>query len=125
MRRSTVILLLAAALVSTVAAQQRKRIAVLDFDYATVRSEASSIFGTDRDLGKGIADLIVEKLVNGNSYSVIERKAIDKILAEQNFSNSDRADAAFLAWTRSSSEASPSLAATTRTRGSTAARCRT
>ena len=27
------------------------------------------------------------------TYSVIERKAMDKILAEQNFSNSDRADA--------------------------------
>jgi hypothetical protein len=34
----------------------------------------------------------VDKLVNDGTYSVIERKMIDKIIAEQNFSNSDRAD---------------------------------
>jgi curli biogenesis system outer membrane secretion channel CsgG len=37
--------------------------------------------------------MLVEKLVNGGKYSVIERKALDKILKEQNFQNSDRADA--------------------------------
>ena len=31
-------------------------------------------------------------LVQDGTYSVIERKAMDKILAEQNFSNSDRAN---------------------------------
>ncbi|MCS7314976.1 MAG: CsgG/HfaB family protein [Bryobacterales bacterium] len=75
-------------------AQPKKRVAVLDFDYATVRSSVAAIWGTDRDVGKGIADLLVEKLVQGGVYTVVERKAIDKILAEQNFSNSDRADAA-------------------------------
>ncbi len=75
------------------AAAQKKRVAVLDFEYATVRSNVQAIFGTDEDIGKGISDLVVEKLVNSGQYSVIERKALDKILAEQNFSNSDRADA--------------------------------
>ena len=92
MRRLIGILLVAAAFVSTAAAQVKKRVAVLDFDYATVRSAAQAWFGTDQDIGKGIADMIVERLVNGNAYRVIERKALDKILAEQNFSNSDRAD---------------------------------
>lgn len=77
---------------SVLSAQQKKRVAVLDFDYATVRSHVAAIWGTDRDVGKGIADLLVEKLVQGGTYSVIERKAIDKVLLEQNFSNSDRAD---------------------------------
>ena len=36
--------------------------------------------------------MLVDKLVADGAYSVIERKALDKILAEQNFSNSDRAD---------------------------------
>jgi curli biogenesis system outer membrane secretion channel CsgG len=84
--------LLAASLVSPALAQPKKRVAVMNFDYATVRSQVSAIFGTDEDIGKGIADLIVEKLVQSGRYSVIERKALDKILAEQNFSNSDRAD---------------------------------
>jgi curli biogenesis system outer membrane secretion channel CsgG len=38
--------------------------------------------------------MLVEKLVKDGKYSVIERKALDKILAEQNFSNSDRANPA-------------------------------
>ena len=51
-----------------------------------------SIFGQDVDIGKGISDLMVTNLVKDGSYSVIERKALDKIMAEQNFSNSDRAN---------------------------------
>lgn len=73
-------------------AQQKKRVAVLNFDYATVRTEVSAIFGTDQDVGKGISDLLVQKLVEDGKYSLIERNAIDKVLGEQNFANSDRVD---------------------------------
>ena len=72
--------------------QQKKRVAVMNFDYATVQSGVAALFGTNQDIGKGIADILVDKLVNDGVYSVIERKELDKILAEQNFSNSDRAD---------------------------------
>ena len=71
---------------------RRPRIAVMDFDYATVQSSTSAIFGTNVDVGKGIADLLVTGLVKDGSYSIIERKALDKIMTEQNFSNSNRAD---------------------------------
>jgi curli biogenesis system outer membrane secretion channel CsgG len=74
------------------AADQKKSIAILNFDYSTVQSGVAAIFGTNQDIGKGVADLMVEKLVKSGKYRVIERKAIDKILSEQNFSNSDRAD---------------------------------
>ena len=90
MKRASLVflsLLLAAALSP---AQQKKRVAVMNFDYATVQNSVSAIFGTNQDVGKGIADLLVDKLVNDGTYSVIERKALDKIIAEQNFSNSDR-----------------------------------
>ena len=70
----------------------KKRVAVMNFDYGTVKTVVASIFGTDQDVGKGITDLMVQKLVQDGKYSVIERAALDKILAEQNFSNSDRAD---------------------------------
>lgn len=80
-------------LVSAIAPAQTKRtVAVIDFDYATVQSGIAAMFGSNQDVGKGIADLIVEKLVKSGAYRVIERKAIQKILAEQNFSNSDRVD---------------------------------
>jgi curli biogenesis system outer membrane secretion channel CsgG len=74
------------------APKRRPRIAVLDFDYATVQSYSSAIFGTNVDVGKGITDLLVTGLVKDGTYSIIERKALDKIMAEQNFSNSNRAD---------------------------------
>ncbi len=73
---------------------RKKRVAVFDFEYGTVRSGVAALFGTDVDVGKGIGDLIVKRLVQDGTYSVIERKALDKILAEQNFSTSDRANPA-------------------------------
>ncbi len=72
---------------------QKKRVAVMNFEYGTVRSSTQAIFGTDQDVGKGISDMLVQKLVQDGKYSVIERNALDKVLGEQNFSNSDRADA--------------------------------
>jgi curli biogenesis system outer membrane secretion channel CsgG len=70
----------------------KHRIAVMNFDYGTVRTTVAEIFHSDQDVGKGISDLLVQKLVQDGKYSVIERNALDKILSEQNFSNSDRAD---------------------------------
>ena len=70
-------------------APQKKRVAVIDFDFGAVQNG----WGGHWDIGKGISDLIVDKLVNDGTYSVIERKKLDVVLAEQNFSTSDRADA--------------------------------
>jgi curli biogenesis system outer membrane secretion channel CsgG len=83
---------LAVAAQAQTASKRRPRIAVMDFDYATVQTVSASVFGTNVDVGKGIVDLLVTDLVKDGTYSVIERKALDKILAEQNFSNSNRAD---------------------------------
>lgn len=66
----------------------RPTVALMDFDFGSVQRWWSGNW----DIGKGIADLIVDELVNDGSYRVIERKRLDAILAEQNFSNSDRAD---------------------------------
>jgi curli biogenesis system outer membrane secretion channel CsgG len=93
MFRKSAVLVLALTALTAAQAQEKKRVAVMNFDYATVRSYVASLFGTDQDVGKGIADLLVDKLVSDGAYRVIERAALDKILAEQNFSNSDRADA--------------------------------
>lgn len=73
-------------------AERKKRVAILDFEYGAVRSQAQAAFQTDVDVGKGMTNLLVKYLVKDGTYSVIERQALDKILAEQNFSNSDRAN---------------------------------
>jgi curli biogenesis system outer membrane secretion channel CsgG len=74
--------------------KHKPRIAILDFDYATVQSTSSAMFGNNVDVGKGITDLLVTGLVKDGTFSIIERKALDKIMTEQNFSNSQRADPA-------------------------------
>jgi len=73
-------------------AKRRPRLAILDFDYATVQSWSSALFGTNVDIGKGITQMLVTDLVKDGTYSIIERAAMDKIMTEQNFSNSNRAD---------------------------------
>jgi curli biogenesis system outer membrane secretion channel CsgG len=77
----------------TPAAPTRKpRVAVMDFDYGTVQTTTAAVFGTNVDVGKGITNLLVTGLVKDGNFSVIERSALDKVLNEQNFSNSNRAD---------------------------------
>jgi curli biogenesis system outer membrane secretion channel CsgG len=66
----------------------RPTVAILDLDYGTIQRWWEGNW----DIGKGIADLIVDELVNDGTYRVIERKRLDALLAEQNFSSSDRAD---------------------------------
>ena len=81
---------------SALVAQQpiKHKVAVLDFNYATVMTASQAVFGTNVDIGKGISDMLIDKLVNDGSFRVIERNQIDKILNEQNFANSNRADTA-------------------------------
>jgi curli biogenesis system outer membrane secretion channel CsgG len=94
MKRVSVLLLALAVGAGTLTAQAptKRRIAVLDFDYATVHQWVYDIFGSDQDIGKGIADMLVTNLVRNGTYSVIERKQLDQVLREQNFQQSGRAD---------------------------------
>jgi curli biogenesis system outer membrane secretion channel CsgG len=69
-------------------ATPKKRVSVMDFDYGTVQRW----WDGNWDIGKGISDLLVDRLLSEGSYSIIERRKLDLILAEQNFSTSERAD---------------------------------
>jgi curli biogenesis system outer membrane secretion channel CsgG len=76
-------------------ADPRPQVAVMAFDYGTIQSQ----WWGNYDIGAGVADQIVDSLVNDGSFRVIERRKLDTILAEQDFAQSDRAapDAAKLA----------------------------
>lgn len=80
-------------LADTASGQQKKRVAVLSFDDASVRSSSAAALGSSHDVGASLADVLVKELLEGGRYSIIERRAIDQVLKEQNFSNSSRADA--------------------------------
>ncbi len=99
MKRFAVVVAVLAAIAAGTMSQQadaqakrRPRLAILDFDYATVQSWSSALFGTNVDIGKGITQMLVTDLVKDGTYSIIERAAMEKIMTEQNFSNSNRAD---------------------------------
>jgi curli biogenesis system outer membrane secretion channel CsgG len=72
----------------------KKRIAVLDFENAAIQGGISSPFYTiaTPNVGKAVTDLLINRLVRSGSCTVIERAAIDQVLAEQNLSNSNRFD---------------------------------
>ncbi len=67
---------------------KRPTVAIMDFDFGTVGHN----WWGDYDIGKGMADQVVDALVNDGSWRVIERKKLDTVLAEQDFARSDRAD---------------------------------
>src|SRR5438309_9559556 len=75
------------------ATSARRRVAVLDFDYATVHSSVTGLYGSDVDVGKGVATVLVSELVRHGTYTVMERAEVDRILSEQNFQQGARADA--------------------------------
>jgi curli biogenesis system outer membrane secretion channel CsgG len=66
---------------------KRPLIAVMDFDYGTIDN-----WWGQYDIGKGMADQVVNALLEDGSFRVIERKKLDTVLAEQDFAQSDRAD---------------------------------
>src|SRR4029079_3269102 len=67
---------------------KRPLVAVTDFDYGTVGYH----WRGDYDIGKGMADQVMDQLLEEGSFRVVERKKLDTILAEQDFAHSDRAD---------------------------------
>lgn len=68
-------------------ASAKRRVAVLPFSYGAVSAEVGTT-----DVGKGITSLVITKLVNDGTYSVIDREMLNSVLKEQNLSVSDRAD---------------------------------
>jgi curli biogenesis system outer membrane secretion channel CsgG len=68
-------------------AAERKTAAVMNFDYGTVQHWWSGTW----DIGRGIADMFVEQLLNTSDLRMLERKAIEAVLAEQDLANSNRA----------------------------------
>jgi curli biogenesis system outer membrane secretion channel CsgG len=75
------------AAMAQAAKPKRVAVAVMDFDYGTVDN-----WWGQYDIGKGMADQVVDALVNDGTFSVIERKKLDTVLAEQDFAQSNRAD---------------------------------
>jgi len=80
------------AIPCTPSAGAAKRVLAIDeFDYGTVRSSAQAIFGTNVDLGKGIQALLIKRIAESGVYRVVERRNLQKLMAEQDLGASNRA----------------------------------
>jgi len=79
-------------LIAQATPQSKRRVAVLDFDFSAVSDP--SLLSAFPGIARGTSDLLVNALVNTNTYSVIERSRIDVVLAEQDLGASGRVDAA-------------------------------
>ena len=117
------------ALVVVGGAQQKKRVAVMNFDYGTVHSSAAAIFGTNLDVGKGISDLLVDRLVPAASIPSSNARPSTRSSPNRTSPTATgpiptlrpRSPASWASM-RLSSAASPNSAATTRAPTSAAAR---
>jgi curli biogenesis system outer membrane secretion channel CsgG len=70
------------------AQSNRPTVALLDFEFGTVQKW----WDDNYDIGKGIADLVVDALLEDGSFRVFERKKLASVLGEQDLANSNRAD---------------------------------
>lgn len=73
--------------------KQKVRIAVLDFDYSSI-ADYDSWYWWIRGDGKGVSEILVNKLVDSGNFIVVERSKLDAILQEQNLGASGRVDTA-------------------------------
>lgn len=69
-------------------AKQRKKIAILDFDFANTGD--SSYWYSYRGVGaaKGISEMLINKLVNDGAYTIVSRSALENHLREKGISGS-------------------------------------
>ncbi len=73
---------------------QRLRVAILDFDFASTGLTGSAFsFANGGGPGQGISELLTNRMVQNGSFSVIERSRIAEVLREQNLGASGRVDA--------------------------------
>ena len=78
--------------VVTAYGQRKKRIAVLSFEMGSDSLQTAQRLGAKDDLGLALSNLLVNDLAGGGKVQIVERSALDKILKEQNLSNTDRMD---------------------------------
>jgi curli biogenesis system outer membrane secretion channel CsgG len=88
LRRSCLVLVAAVLWLAPASAQTRPSVALLNFDFGSIEHWWSG----NQDIGLGIADLMVDALVDDGSFRVFDRAKLNTVLAEQNFNASDRVD---------------------------------
>jgi curli biogenesis system outer membrane secretion channel CsgG len=81
------VLLLLSGAASGQEAAVKKRVAVLNFDGPGTGTDAPTNFAGD--VGKGVSVQLIQKLVDGGKFTVVDRSALEKALEEQTEADSN------------------------------------
>jgi len=73
------------------AANKKRVLALNEFEWATVKTATQEVFKTNVDIGKGIRALLTNRLQKEGKVRIVERANLQKLLNEQDFSQSNRA----------------------------------
>jgi curli biogenesis system outer membrane secretion channel CsgG len=72
--------------------QRKKRIAILNFELGADSLQTAEKLGEKDDIGLTLSNILLNDLAGTGKIEVVERAELDKVLKEQNLSNSDRWD---------------------------------
>jgi curli biogenesis system outer membrane secretion channel CsgG len=83
---------LAASLIWTLPGfgQQKKAVSIDDFNYSAVMTQVQLIFGTQVNIGTGINAMMTKRVQQDGRFTVVERRAVNDLIAEQDFAASNR-----------------------------------
>jgi curli biogenesis system outer membrane secretion channel CsgG len=81
---------LLAASATLVSAQSKKALMIEPFDYSTVMTAVQSIFGTQQNIGTGIAAMLTTRVTQDGKFTVVERRKVANLTKEQDFAASNR-----------------------------------
>ena len=81
---------LLAATATLASAQSKKAIEIENFDYSTVMTAVQAIFGTQQNIGQGIQAMLTTRVSQDGKFTVVERRKVNTVLKEQDFSASNR-----------------------------------
>ncbi|MCS7226754.1 MAG: CsgG/HfaB family protein [Gloeomargarita sp. SKYB31] len=79
--------------VEQIQVQTKKRLAVLDFDFASTGLRTLGLYGQVGP-AKAVSDLLTNRLAHNGTFIVVERSRINQILAEQNLGAGGRIEPA-------------------------------
>src|SRR6185369_3011470 len=71
-------------------AQTKKALSIENFDYSTVMTSVQAIFGTQQNIGQGINAMLTKRIVQDGKFTVVERRKVNDVIKEQDFSASNR-----------------------------------
>ncbi len=74
----------------TIKPREKKRIAILDFDFSSINNLGFTSGIGGEGAGKGVSNILTNQMVKDGSFIVIERSKLDAVLAEQNLGTSGR-----------------------------------